>query len=64
VSPKAFGHNGAAGQLAWGDPETGLSLAYCTNGIDRHTLRQGRRGVAISSLAAQCTQPVEGTTGA
>lgn len=58
VSPRAFGHNGAAGQLAWADPETGLSLGYCTNGIDRHTLRQGRRGVAISSLAAQCTQPV------
>jgi CubicO group peptidase (beta-lactamase class C family) len=46
-----FGHNGAGGQLAWGDPATGLSLGYCTNGMDRHPLRQARRGVAISSLA-------------
>jgi CubicO group peptidase (beta-lactamase class C family) len=51
-SPLMFGHNGAGGQLAWGDPETGLSLGYCTNGIDRHPVRQARRGVAISSLAA------------
>jgi len=47
-----FGHNGAGGQLAWGDPETGISLGYCTNGFDRHPVRQARRGVAISSLAA------------
>jgi CubicO group peptidase (beta-lactamase class C family) len=49
-----FGHNGAGGQLAWGDPETGISLGYCTNGLDRHPVRQARRGVAISSLAAVC----------
>jgi CubicO group peptidase (beta-lactamase class C family) len=49
-----FGHNGAGGQLAWGDPESGISLGYCTNGFDRHPLRQARRGVAISSLAASC----------
>lgn len=47
-----FGHNGAGGQLAWGDPASGLSLGYCTNGMDRHPVRQARRGVAISSLAA------------
>jgi CubicO group peptidase (beta-lactamase class C family) len=51
-SPLMFGHNGAGGQLAWGDPETGISLGYCTNGMDRHPVRQARRGVAISSLAA------------
>ena len=47
-----FGHNGAGGQLAWGDPATGLSLGYCTNGMDRHPVRQARRSVAISSHAA------------
>ena len=26
VSPRAVGHNGAGGQIAWGDPTTGLSL--------------------------------------
>ncbi|MCZ6619735.1 MAG: serine hydrolase [Gammaproteobacteria bacterium] len=53
-SREAFGHNGAGGQLAWADPATGISLGYCTSGHDRNTLRQGRRGVAISSFAAVC----------
>jgi CubicO group peptidase (beta-lactamase class C family) len=53
-SPLMFGHNGAGGQLAWGDPESGISLGYCTNGFDRHPIRAARRGVAISSLAAVC----------
>ncbi|MEL7209386.1 MAG: serine hydrolase domain-containing protein [Actinomycetota bacterium] len=52
VSPQAFGHNGAGGQLAWADPATGLSLGYVTNGYDRHQIRQPRRGTSISSLAA------------
>jgi CubicO group peptidase (beta-lactamase class C family) len=53
-SPNTFGHGGAGGQIGWGDPSTGISLGYCTNGFDRNDLRQGRRGVAISSLAAIC----------
>ncbi len=53
-SPHAFGHNGAGGQIAWADPATGLSLGYCTRTHDRHAIRQGRRGVAISSIAADC----------
>lgn len=53
-SPSAFGHNGAGGQLCWVDPESGLSLAYLTSGHDRNNVRQGRRGVAISSIAAEC----------
>lgn len=54
VSPLAVGHNGAGGQLAWGDPTTGLSFGYVTSGLDRHQVRQPRRGTAISSLAALC----------
>ncbi len=53
-SPETFGHNGAGGQLAWVDPATGISLAYLTSGHDRNAVRQGRRGVAIGSLAAEC----------
>jgi len=53
-SPSAFGHGGAGGQIGWADPASGISLAYCTNGFDRNEIRQGRRGVAISSLAAAC----------
>lgn len=53
-SPRAFGHSGAFGQLAWADPATGLSFAYCTDGLDEHILRQARRGIALSSLANEC----------
>jgi CubicO group peptidase (beta-lactamase class C family) len=53
VSPRAFGHAGAGGQIGWGDPETGISLAYCTNGfVD--VLTMGRRITALSSLAGSC----------
>ena len=44
VSPRAFGHAGAGGQIAWADPATGLSFCYLTNGLDAHVLRQARRG--------------------
>ena len=54
VSGRAFGHNGAYGQIAWADPATGLSLGYCTNGIDRNETRHPRRTTAIGSLAALC----------
>jgi CubicO group peptidase (beta-lactamase class C family) len=53
-SPGRFGHNGAGGQLAWADPDSGLSFVYLTNGLDAHPIRQGRRGVALSSIAADC----------
>lgn len=51
-SPRAFGHNGAGGQIAWADPETGISLAYCTNAHDRNFWREARRTVGIGSRAA------------
>ena len=54
VSPRAFGHNGAGGQIAWADPDTGLSFCYLTNGLDQHQLRQWRRTTAIASRAANC----------
>jgi len=57
VSARAFGHNGAGGQLAWADPATGLSLGYTTNGFDRHEVRQPKRGAAIGALAAVCRRP-------
>jgi len=53
-SPLAFGHAGAGGQIGWMDPQTGISLGYCTNGHDRNKVRQGRRSVSISNRAAQC----------
>jgi CubicO group peptidase (beta-lactamase class C family) len=54
VSPLTVGHNGAKGQIAWGDPVSGLSLGYCTNGLDAHEVREPRRAAAIASLAGRC----------
>jgi CubicO group peptidase (beta-lactamase class C family) len=54
TSPSTVGHGGAAGQIGWVDPVSGLSLGYCTNGIEANVLRQARRGIAISSLAGAC----------
>ena len=52
-SPRAIGHGGAGGQIAWGDPATGISVGYCTNGfVDALTM--GRRLTAIGSLAGSC----------
>ncbi|HEY8059551.1 MAG TPA: serine hydrolase domain-containing protein [Acidimicrobiales bacterium] len=59
VSARAFGHNGAGGQVAWADPETGLSFAYLTSGLDRHPIASGRRGAALSNRAGTLTAPEE-----
>ena len=53
-SPRTFGHNGAGGQIAWADPESGLSFSYVTNGRDVNPIREGRRSIGISSRAAVC----------
>ena len=53
TSPRAFGHGGGGGQVAWGDPETGLSFSYCTNGLQpAEAITQRVRDV--STLAAAC----------
>jgi len=54
VSPLTIGHNGAKGQIAWGDPVSGLSFGYCTNGLDANAVREPRRTTAIASLAGRC----------
>ena len=53
-SEHAFGHAGAGGQIAWADPATGISFAYCTSGHDQNPIRQGRRSISISNKAAVC----------
>lgn len=50
-SPRAFGHSGAGGQLAWADPETGVSFCYLTNGCDANLLGEGRRRAGLSNRA-------------
>ena len=53
ASARAFGHGGAGGQIGWGDPETGISVGYCTNGFTDF-MTMARRITAISSLAGNC----------
>jgi CubicO group peptidase (beta-lactamase class C family) len=54
VSPLAVGHNGAKGQIAFGDPVTGLSFGYTTNGLDANEVREPRRTSGIASAAGVC----------
>ncbi len=54
-SPRAFGHNGAGGQIAWADPDSGLSFTFLTDGHDRDLLREWRRSPALSNRAAKLT---------
>jgi CubicO group peptidase (beta-lactamase class C family) len=51
VSPRAFGHGGAGGQIAFADPDTGISFCYLTNGLDAHILREHRRTAGLASRA-------------
>jgi len=51
-SPRSIGHAGAHGHVGWADPETGISFAYCTNGIDADVMKEGARGVNLSGIAA------------
>jgi CubicO group peptidase (beta-lactamase class C family) len=54
VSPKAFGHQGVGGQVAWGDPETGISFCLLTNGLDVNPLRSAQLCAAASNRAGLC----------
>ncbi len=54
-SPRTFGHDGAGGQIAWADPDTGVSFCYLTNGLDADILREARRKIGLSTRAAAVT---------
>lgn len=54
ASSRAFGHDGAGGQIAWADPETGISFCYLTSGLDQNLIREARRTTALASLAGDC----------
>jgi CubicO group peptidase (beta-lactamase class C family) len=51
TSQRTFGHSGIGGQIAWADPESGLSFCHLTNGLDRNPLGQARRSYALSKRA-------------
>ena len=55
VSAACFGHQGVGGQIAWADPETGISFCLLTNGLDANPIRSARFGAAVSACAAAAT---------
>ena len=57
ASARAFGHAGAGGQIAFADPDSGLSFVYLTSGLDRNLIREQRRVTAMASLAGDLTTP-------
>jgi CubicO group peptidase (beta-lactamase class C family) len=52
VSPRAFGHQGVGGQVAWADPATGISFCLLTSGLDANPLRSAQLCIAASDRAA------------
>ena len=51
TSPRTFGHDGAGGQIAWADPERGLSFCFLTNGYDANRVEELLRNQELSRLA-------------
>ncbi|EUA23836.1 beta-lactamase family protein [Mycobacterium xenopi 4042] len=58
TGPRTFGHGGAACQLGFADPVTGLSFAFLTNGYPTSGYERSRQGlnriINIANLAADC----------
>jgi CubicO group peptidase (beta-lactamase class C family) len=54
TSPRAFGCLGVGGQIAWADPDTGLSFSYITSGLDVDVVASFTRSAKIAGLAARC----------
>ncbi|MEI2637564.1 MAG: serine hydrolase domain-containing protein [Microthrixaceae bacterium] len=57
VSSRTFGHNGAGGQIVWGDPESGISFVFLTSAIERNFISEVRRILSITAKAGLATQP-------
>jgi CubicO group peptidase (beta-lactamase class C family) len=50
-APRAFGHTGAGGQLAWVDPRSGLSFAFLHDTLHQDPRVEFRRAAALNHLA-------------
>ncbi len=54
AGPRAFGASGLGGQIAWADPDSGLSFCFLTNGLDRDQVAAFIRANKLSTYAARC----------
>jgi CubicO group peptidase (beta-lactamase class C family) len=61
VSARAFGHQGVGGQVAWGDPHSGISFCLLTNGLDANPLRSARFCAAANNRAGLCLKSASST---
>ena len=57
--PQAFGASGLGGQVAWADPDSGLSFCYLTNGMEANVITSFLRSSRLSTLAARCVTATE-----
>jgi CubicO group peptidase (beta-lactamase class C family) len=58
AGPRAFGASGASGQVAWADPDTGLSFCYLTNGLEADQVKAFLRAGSLSTLAGRLLLPM------
>lgn len=58
VGFSAFGASGASGQVAWADPDTGVSFCYLTNGLEADQVKAFLRAGSLSTLAGRLTVPM------
>jgi CubicO group peptidase (beta-lactamase class C family) len=57
TGPRAFGASGLGGQVAWADPDSGLSFCFLTNGLDEDQVAAFTRSSRIATYAARCAIP-------
>lgn len=56
AGPRSFGASGVGGQMAWADPESGLSFCFLTSGIDCDPVASWVRSTRLSTAAARCAR--------
>ena len=55
AGPRTFVASAAGGQVAWADPDTGLSFCFLTSGIDADVVVSVLRSSELSTLAGACS---------